>query len=214
VDTDQCGGDPANPRYTGRQVWSRQPTGFDLIDPANTGLGHRQVQRWNLPEGWVISRRPTHPTLVSEADFIAVQHMSAPRSPAGPATRRYLLAGLISCGTCGRRLESTWSNGRPAYRCRHGNTSATQPGPGRPKNTYIREDQIVPRLATLAIVLADQEHAGGDPERASQITSPARAVELIGHLRASGQTLTYDPQQRTLRTNTQDCIAVTVDRSR
>ena len=35
----------ANPRYTGRQVWNRQPTAMDLIDPANTGLGHRQVQR-------------------------------------------------------------------------------------------------------------------------------------------------------------------------
>jgi site-specific DNA recombinase len=204
----------ANPRYTGRQVWNRQPGGFDLIDPANTGLGYRQVQRWNLPEGWVISRRPAHPALVSEVGFIAVQQLSAPRGPAGPATRRYLLAGLISCGTCGRRLESTWSNGHPAYRCRHGNTSATQPGPGRAKNTYIREDQIVPHLATLAIVLAGQEHAAGDPEQASQVTSPARAGELIDRLRSSGQTLTYDPQQRTLRTDTQDCAAVTVGRSR
>jgi len=38
----------ANPRYTGRQVWNRQRTDFDLVDPANTGLGHTQVQRWNL----------------------------------------------------------------------------------------------------------------------------------------------------------------------
>jgi site-specific DNA recombinase len=41
----------ANPRYTGRQVWNRQRTDFDLIDPGNTGLGHQQVQRGNLPEG-------------------------------------------------------------------------------------------------------------------------------------------------------------------
>jgi len=204
----------ANPRYTGRQVWNRQPVGFDLIDPANTGLGHRQVQRWNLPEGWVISHRPAHPALVSEADFIAVQQMGVARGPTGPATRRYLLAGLISCGTCGRRLESTWSNGRPAYRCRHGNTSATPPGPGRAKNTYIREDQIVPHLATLAILLAGHEHAGGDPGQASQVTSNARAAALIDRLRSSGQTLTYDPQQRTLRTETQDCVAVTVGRGR
>ena len=27
------------------------------------------------------------------------------------------------CGTCGRRLETSWTNGRPAYRCRHGYTS-------------------------------------------------------------------------------------------
>jgi recombinase len=51
----------ANPRYTGRQVWNRQRTDFDLADPGNTGLGHKQVQRWNLSEGWIISKRPAHP---------------------------------------------------------------------------------------------------------------------------------------------------------
>jgi hypothetical protein len=102
----------ANPRYTGRQVWNRQRTDHQLIDPANSSLGHQPVQRWNLPDGWIISTLPARPALVSEADFIAVQEISAPRGPAGPAMRRYLLAGLIRCGTCGRRLESSWSNGR------------------------------------------------------------------------------------------------------
>jgi dihydroorotase-like cyclic amidohydrolase len=50
----------ANPRYTGRQVWNRQPAQAVLVDPADTGLGHKQVQRWNLPEGWVISKHPAH----------------------------------------------------------------------------------------------------------------------------------------------------------
>ena len=45
----------ANPRYTGRQVWNRQRTDFNLVDPGNTGLGRMPVQRWNLPEGSVIS---------------------------------------------------------------------------------------------------------------------------------------------------------------
>jgi len=31
-----------------------------LANPRYTG---RQVQRWNLPEGWVISRKPAHPAL-------------------------------------------------------------------------------------------------------------------------------------------------------
>ena len=93
----------ANPRYTGRQVWNRQRTDFDLADPANTTLGHRQVQRWNLPRGWVISRHPAHTALVSEADFIAAQDTTAPRGPVGPAVRQYVLAGLLACGRCGRR---------------------------------------------------------------------------------------------------------------
>ncbi len=64
-------------------MWNRQRTDFDLVDPGNTGLGHKQVQRWNLPEGWVISRQPAHPALVSEADFITAQQVGAPRGPAG-----------------------------------------------------------------------------------------------------------------------------------
>jgi site-specific DNA recombinase len=121
----------ANPRYTGRQVWNRQRTDFDLADPANTTLGHRQVQRWNLPEGWVISNHPAHAALVSEADFIAAQDTAAPRGPAGPAVRRYLLAGMLACGRCGRRLESAGRDGspdRPAPRRR----SPPHLRPGRP----------------------------------------------------------------------------------
>jgi len=147
------------------------------------------VQRWNLPEGWVISARPAHPALVSEADFIAAQGASSPRGPAGPATRRYLLAGLLRCGTCGRRLESAWSNHRPAYRCRHGYTSAARPNLDRPKNVYVREDRVLPHLAALAILLAGQDQAaarGG----AVQVTAPTRVAELIDRLRATGVTLT------------------------
>jgi hypothetical protein len=110
----------SNPRYTGRQVWNRQRTDRDLADPADVSLGDKSVQRWNLPDGWVISRKPAHPALVSEADFIAAHDISAARSPApgaslnAPRERRYLLAGLLVCGGCGRRMESAWSNGKAA----------------------------------------------------------------------------------------------------
>jgi len=141
------------PRYTGRQVWNRQRTDSDLVDPANTGLGHRAVQRWNRPEGWVISTRPAHPAILSETDYIAAQDLSLRRGPDSPAARCYRLAGLLRRGICGRLLESCWSNGKAAYRCRHGHTSATSPGPARPEDAYIREAQILPRLAALAILL-------------------------------------------------------------
>jgi hypothetical protein len=201
----------ANPRYTGRQVWNRQRTDFELADPADTALGHRQVQRWNLPEGWVISRQPAHAALVSEADFIAAQDTAAPRGPAGPAARRYLLAGLLACGRCGRRLESAWSNGKPAYRCRHGYTSATRPRPGRPGNTYVREEQIVPHLAAIAILLAGPPRtpARGN-RRPAQATGPDGTAALIDQLRAGGVVLTYDPQGRTLRARGRDALSVTI----
>jgi site-specific DNA recombinase len=185
----------ANPRHTGRQVWNRQRTDFDLADPANTGLGHRQVQRWNLPEGWVISKHPAHAALVSEADFIAAQDATASRGPAGPAVRRYLLAGLLACGRCGRRLESAWSNGKPAYRCRHGHTTATSPDSRRPGNTYVREDQILPHLAAISILLAGSaQKPGYGGCGAAQLTGPDDTARLINQLRADNVVLTYDPR--------------------
>ena len=104
----------SNPWYTGRQVWNRQRTDTELADPGNVTLGHKSVQRWNLPDGWVISDRPAHPALVSEADFIVAQDVNAARGPVpqdAPVLRRYLLAGLLACGVCGRRMESAWSDG-------------------------------------------------------------------------------------------------------
>jgi hypothetical protein len=190
VDAADGGGDPGEPAVHGRQVWNRQRTDCDLVDPGSTGLGHQQVQRWNLPEDWAVSKRPAYPALVSEADFIAAQDATAPRGPAGPATRRYLLAGLLSCGRCGRRLESAWANGLAAYRYRHGHTSAVRPEPGRPKNTYVREDQILPHLAAVAILL-DRDPAPSSGT--TQIAAPRETAALIDQLRTAGIILTYDP---------------------
>jgi len=169
-----------NPRYTGRQVWNRQRTDKDLADPANTSLGHKSVQRWNLPDGWVISARPAHPALVSEADYIAAQDVNAARGPSpeghltGPGRRRYLLAGLLACGVCGRRLESAWSNGKPAYRCRHGYTRPPAPTPtGRRTPISARTSSC--RTCPVSICCSPsppQDSAGGAPGAAS--TSGAR----------------------------------------
>ena len=172
----------ANPRYTGRQVWNRQRTDFDLADPGNTSLGHKQVQRWNLPEGWVISKHPAHAALVSEADFIAAQDAGTPRGPA--ARRRYLLAGLLACGRCGRTLESAWSNGRPAYRCRHGHTSAT--GPGR------ATEHLRPRGA-------DPSAPGGHGHPLARVRPaavPQRAERCAGELPGAGRGADRQPARR------------------
>ena len=160
----------------------------------------------------MISKHPARPALVSEADFVAAQDTTAPRGPAGPVVRRYLLAGLLACGTCGRRLESAWPNGKPAYRCRHGYTSATRPEPGRPKNTYVREDQILPHLAAAAILLARGSQRNGDGTR--QLTTPTQAAALVDRLRTAGVILTYDPGTLTMRTHDDDPIAVTTGRNR
>jgi site-specific DNA recombinase len=117
----------ANPRYTGRQVWNRQRTDRELANPANTSLGHKMVQRWNLPGGWVISERPAHPALVSEADFIAAQDISAARGPAP----RSLWMRWSGGGTCwpgcspARCADGGWNRPGPTGNLRTGAATAT-----------------------------------------------------------------------------------------
>ena len=170
-------------------------------------LGLKNVQRWNLPDGWVISAKPAHPALVSEADFIAAQDINAARGPsskrdlAGPEKRRYLLAGLLVCGTCRRRMESAWSNGKPAYRCRHGHTTAAKPDPERPKNTNVREDRIVPHLSALHVLLTGANPVEGRRRRTRRgidVRRHATAEDVTGYLREQQITLTYDPAAGTL----------------
>ena len=84
----------------------------------DTGLGHRQVQRWNLPKGWVISKQPAHTALISEAGFIAAQDIATPRGPAGPAARRICWLGCWRAGGAG----ASWSQPGPT-------TSPPDPGP-------------------------------------------------------------------------------------
>ena len=206
----------SNPRYTGRQVWNRQRTDRDLADPADACLGHKSVQRWNLPDGWVISRRPAHPALVSEADFIAAQDISAARGPAPsaanslavPRPRRYLLAGLLVCGGCGRRMESAWSNGKPAYRCRHGHTTASSRGPDRLRNAYIREDRILPHLPALHLRLTGPavQQRRQRTRRGLDVRPQASPEDVIRYLRERQITLTYDPAVGTLNAGTAEAI--------
>jgi site-specific DNA recombinase len=80
-----------------------------------------------------------------------------------------------------------------------------------PPNTYVRKDQIVPHLAAIGILLAGP---AGKPTRRNrslaQITGPAGTAALIDQLRADGVVLTYDPQDRTLRTDGHHALAVTI----
>ena len=190
-----------NPRYTGCQVWNRQRTDMDLAGPSDPCLGHKSVQRWNQPDGWVISARPAHPALVSEADFIAAQDVSAARGPAPSAAldaitqRVYQLAGVMACGWCGRRMESAWSNGKSAYRCRHGNTTAHAPDSGRAANYYVREDRVLALLPALHLMLTGTDPVGRKRRRTrggADVTPSQPAVEdVIGYFREHEITLTW-----------------------
>ncbi|MFV2114246.1 recombinase family protein [Micromonospora sp. LOL_025] len=134
----------ANPRYTGRQVWNRQPAHTDT----DASRPEREPIRRNPTADWVVSTQRAHTALVSEQDFVATQAVRSHWSAHDGTTRHYLFTGLLRCGPCGRKMESHWINQRPGYRCRHGHTSSTQqPTNRRRKILYLREDRIIARLA-------------------------------------------------------------------
>jgi hypothetical protein len=87
-------------------------------------------------------------------------------------------------------MESAWSNGKPAYRCRQCHTSAQVSGPARVKNAYVREDRI---LAHLPITSRDRH-----PHTHGQVTARTDAgpTAITGRGRAGPA----DPgRQRSLR---------------
>lgn len=91
-------------------------------------------------------------------------------------------------------MESAWSNGNPAYRCRHGYTTAGMPSPERPKNAYVRESLIVPHLAALHLLLT--EPVGGPRRRRTRRGADVRsqgAEDVLCYLREQEIILTYDP---------------------
>jgi hypothetical protein len=136
----------ANPRYTGRQVWNRQYTDHDPPSGADPRSARGKVLRWNTADQWVISKDLAHQALVSEADFVAAQQISAMPGPQDGAPHGYVFVGLLRCGNCGRRFDSHWVHGRPGYRCRHGHTTANRRGSRAVKTFYLREDRILERI--------------------------------------------------------------------
>lgn len=106
---------------------------------------------WNPREQWEVSAPGAHTALVSEANFVAAQHITAIAVPDDANPRRYQLTGLVICGLCGRRGEGHWAHGRARYRCWHGYTSASHAQPNRMKTLYVREDQV---LAEAGVQLA------------------------------------------------------------
>ena len=58
---------------------------------------------------------------------------AATRTP--KAGRTYQLAGLLGCGTCGRRMQGQWTHGKPYYRCKYPadypTTNQAHPSTGR-----------------------------------------------------------------------------------
>ncbi|RFS81518.1 recombinase family protein [Actinomadura spongiicola] len=141
-----------NPRYTGRQVWNKQRKREVLIDVHDVTLGHETKLVWNTPDQWVWSNDIVNPPIIDEETFKAAQKLLAARGH-GPARHKphrarhlYMLRGILHCGICHRKMEGSWNNGAPYYRCRFPEEYALANKITHPRNVYLRESVLLPRL--------------------------------------------------------------------
>lgn len=169
-----------NPRYTGRQVWNRQRKSEELIDVNDVALGHTTKMRWNDQGKWIVSDI-VHEPLVTDEDFDHVQKLLEVKGRravvrrARTTGRVYPLRSRLHCGLCGRRMQGSWNNQQPYYRCTFANEYATANHVQHPRSLYLREADVLPavdgwlawlfdpvrRDDTVALIAGSQQEAQG-----------------------------------------------------
>jgi hypothetical protein len=185
-----------NPRYTGRQVWNRQRRVEMLVDVEDVTLGHETKMKWNGEDKWVWSNEVVHDPIVSIEEWEATQARiaSKPVKPmherkARVTPRPYALRKIIHCGICSRRMQGTWNNGRPHYRCQYPAEYAVT-NDRHPKTVYVREDVVLKTVHpwlekmfdadhlddTLAALVAAIEDGADDDEEAARRQAARAAV--------------------------------------
>ena len=164
-----------NPRYTGYQVWNRQRRDEVLINVHDVGLGYETRMRRNDPTEWIWSNEPSHEPLITRQQYDEVQerfHKNRRTSTRQTKTgRRYLLAGRIRCGQCGRRMEGAWNHDRPYYRCQvHRNDKVDRNG--HAATIYVREEALLPGLDEWLGELFDTGHLDDTCRALAQAAQP------------------------------------------
>ena len=122
-----------NPFYAGAYAYGKGEKRTAIVDGrARKSYGHRKPL-----EAWEVLLKDHHDGYIDWAEFERNQKQLAINaySKAGGAKSgrggRALLAGLISCGRCGRHLMVSYSGrspGQPVYRCERPNQMPDCPG--------------------------------------------------------------------------------------
>jgi DNA invertase Pin-like site-specific DNA recombinase len=111
-----------NPLYAGAYAFGRTETRTRVVAGApHKTRGHHRARR-----DWGVLLRDHHEGYIAWDTYEHNQHLLAENAQmkgqmaAGAVRRgRSLLAGLLRCAACGRRLHVTYSSGVPRYVCRH-----------------------------------------------------------------------------------------------
>ena len=169
-----------NPRHTGRQVWNKQPKSEQLIDVNDVALGHATRQTWNESGKWIWSKQTVHEPLIDTGTFEQVQALHRAKGSADERTprrtpRAYALRGIVRCGICGRKMQGSWNNGQPHYRCTFLSQYAAKNKISHPTSVDLREELLLAKLdswlsrkldpvAFTSAVRAYEETRPGEPQ--------------------------------------------------
>lgn len=119
-----------NPKYTGYQVWNRR--------------ARKKGGRPNDSSAWVWSDQPSHPAIISWAEFEAVgrrahtNHRSY-REPGTPPKTAYLYRSILRCGACANRMWGKTRTSGVYYQCQLTHQRAINMPADHPATVHVSE---------------------------------------------------------------------------
>lgn len=165
-----------NPFYAGAYAYGKSEKRIELVDGrARKSYGHDKS-----PEAWDVLIHDHHAAYIDWAEYERNQTVLAAnaygRAGGQKSGRggRALLAGMLTCGRCGRRLAVSYTGappGRPTYRCERPNLMLGSPrclgfGGSRVDATIASEIlRVVEPMAIEAALEAERMHRQGEAER-------------------------------------------------
>jgi DNA invertase Pin-like site-specific DNA recombinase len=139
-----------HPMYAGAYAYSRRPH-----QRVRTATGERtRAGNWVPMEQWKVLKHDCLPAYISWEHYLANQeclrqHRSGPGSKGSPRNGSALLAGIVVCGNCGRRLKTDYrTNGKSHYRCARHLYEATE------QTCFSFQAAAVDDLVTRQVLLA------------------------------------------------------------
>jgi DNA invertase Pin-like site-specific DNA recombinase len=159
-----------HPIYAGAYAYGRR-----RVDPKRTAASNGKVRMRGVPMAeWTVLQRDRFPAYISWDRYLANQqrlrdNRSRPEAPGAPRAGAALLAGLLVCGACDRRMHPQYrSQARPYYVCmRHKLEGSACAGLGAAALDALVSEQVLRALEPAALELSLQalHQVGQERER-------------------------------------------------
>jgi DNA invertase Pin-like site-specific DNA recombinase len=148
-----------HPIYAGAYSYGRR-----RVDPKRTAASNGKIRMRGVPMAeWTVLKRDRFPAYISWDRYLANQqrlrdNRSWPEAPGAPRAGAALLAGLLVCGACDRRMHPGYrSKARPYYACLgHKLEGSTCGGLGAAAIDALVGEQVLRALEPAALELSLQ----------------------------------------------------------